>query len=1030
MRTVDDCPQTPVLAAFVRGRMAVPDRRALEEHLDGCRTCRRTAVEMLSHAGVGLADAATALPTVAGQLQPGDKVGRYIIVGRVGSGGMGTVYAAYDTVLERKIALKLLSRVASGGNDAIRLLEESRAMAQLSHPNVVTVHDAGMWDGRPYLAMEFVRGQTLDEWRRTPDGGGERRPREILEVMAAVARGLEAAHAAGIVHRDVKPQNVLVANGRVLVTDFGVSVRDQQAPGDDAKVAGTPLYMAPEQFAGQPVTPATDGFGFCVTLYEMLYGQHPFGGGGSADDLRARVLAGDVRPPPPRRGVPRHVQRLVLEGLAVDPAARPAGMGAIAAALLDDPARRRRRFGAAVLAAGAVVGAFWGGGYVRSDPGRRCQAGVAVMDALWSAERRQQIGAGHTAGAAAAVWQTLVRRFDQYAGAWADAFADTCRAAFTDRRLSGELFDQRMNCLDGHRATFAAVLGALPGASAARLQQVAASSLSPIADCRITERLSARPLPADPASRARVARVNEMLAQVDAALTLGDFARARRLATEAVSTAKSVGYEPLQARAINKLASIELRGIKLSSSAPGTPPSQSADRAMALLEEAIQLAEAGRDDGSRAEAATQLVLAHRDAGRLTEAERWADRAAAVVLRIGDPPLYRSTLDLARGWVQHDRQQWDAAAASFGRSLRLRQQQLGPRAPEVLASKRATCSVTVMPLDQRVRCYRDTIALASTIAGPGHPDVAAIKGELASVLARDAVTRDEACRLASEALDIERSAVEANHLGLLRAMLTLARCVRLQGRIEEYERVYREAMAYATHPTDLRGDLLMDYGMFMVVRGHEAQALVHWRKAIADHELVYGPAHYKPIEIRSRIADTLRRQGKLGAALDESEAGIALCEGVEAVPISCPDLYEAKGLTLMDMNKLEPAYQALLRAIELHEKLNRPEWNRAFVLVALGQVGGRLKKLDEAIAHLEKAMSVWTMESEPVYHAAACLVTAETVAWKGRAFWPRACELARRALIGYTTPTERVLTVEIASTKKFLAAHRCGNLEPS
>ena len=487
---------------------------------------------------------------------------------------------------------------------------------------------------------------------------------------------------------------------------------------------------------------------------------------------------------------------------------------------------------------------------------------------------------------------------------------------------------------------------------------------------------------------------------------------------------KGVGYEPIEARAINKLAAVELRGIKVSGGTPGPPVSQASDRAVSLLQRAFELAETGRDDASRAEAATQLVTAHRDAGRLLEAERWAEWAGGIIDRLGDPPLYRSALDLAHGWVQHDREQWDAATASFGRSLRLRQQQLGPRAPELLASKSATCSVKVLPNDQRLRCYRDAIALASSIAGPRHPDLAAIKGQLAALLARDAVTMDEGCRLAAEAVDIERNAVEVNHIGFLSAMLTHAQCVRYQARVEEAHRIYREAFAYATHPTGLRGDLHMDYGMFLGIRHEHAEAMAHWRKAIADYELVYGPAHYKSIETRHRIADRLRRHGDLAEALKEIETAIAICDRAGAMPLSYPDLYEVRGLTLMDLKQLEPARESLVRANELHEKLKSPDYNRAYVLAALAQVSGRLKRVDEAIATLEKVMKIWTMESEPVNHSATTLLMAEAVAWKGRAFWPRACDLARRALAGFSLPTERVLKLEITSAKQFMAEHRC------
>ena len=1026
MRPGTGCPDSATLDAFVNGRLAVEQRPAVEEHLEGCTACRRTAVRLISHwtqpipedhAITAGSRPIAAAPASDDELHRGEKVGRHILIGRLGAGGMGTVYAAYDTTLERKIALKFLARSGAAEPDTDRLLAEASAMAQLSHPNVVTVHDVGMHEGQPYLAMEYVDGQTLSAWR----GERPRSVREILDVMAAVAQGLEAAHAAGLIHRDVKPQNVLVSGRRVLVTDFGVSVRTDV--GQAATAAGTPAYMAPEQLAGHAATVATDVFGFSVTLYEMLYDQHPFSGGDSSSDLRQRALTGQVLPPPPGRRVPRYVQQLVMAGLAVDPAARPAGMGVIATALLDDPARRRWRVGAAALAAGAVAGAFWVGGYLKADPGRRCRAGAAVMDAVWSDQRRQQAADRHQAGASAPAWQTLVRRFDAYAAAWRDMFTDTCQAAFTDRRISGELFDLRMNCLDGHRASFAAVLGSLPGASAAQLQKVAASPLPAMAECGINERFSARPLPADPASRARVARINETLAQVDAARALGDFARARRLATEAAAAARSLGYQPLEARAMNKLASVELRGIKLSGSAPGTPASQAADRAMGLLGEALAVAEAGRDDGSRAEAATQLVLAHRDAGRLVEAERWAELASAIVQRIGDPPLYRSSLDFARGWVHYDREERDAAQASFARSLRLRQQLLGPRAPEVLSSKTTTCHV--MARDERIKCYREAIALALTIAGPQHPDLATIKANLAYLLVDDAARRDEACQLATDAVDIERNAVEANHIGLLRAMLALAQCRRDQGRIEEARGVYQQAIGHATHPTGLRGDLLADYGAFLAMQGDPAQSIIYRRKSVADHELVYGPTHHKPIETRQRIADTLRRQGKLLEALEEADEAIAICDKVGALPLTYPELYEVKGLTLMDMKKLEPGWQALLRAVELHEKVKTPEWNRAFALVALGQVEVRLGKLDQAIGHLEKAMVVFTLESDPVYHAATALIAAKAMARKGRTSWPRACELARRAVTGYGHPSGESMAAEIAETKKFMAAHRCG-----
>jgi tetratricopeptide (TPR) repeat protein len=473
---------------------------------------------------------------------------------------------------------------------------------------------------------------------------------------------------------------------------------------------------------------------------------------------------------------------------------------------------------------------------------------------------------------------------------------------------------------------------------------------------------------------------------------------------------------------MNKLAAVELRGIKLTGNSPGAPSSQAADRAVALLERAVVVAEAGRDDASRAEATTQLAQAHRDAGRLADAERWAERASAIVQRIGDPPLFRSALDYARGWIHYDRQEREAAEKSFARSLELRQKLLGPRAPEVLASKTTTCATK--PRDKRIQCLRETMALALSIAGPRHPDLASIKANLAYILVDDAVFRDEACRLATEAIEVELAAVERNDIGLLRAQLALAQCRRDQGRHAEARRVYQDAIKYATHPTGLRGDLLADYAAFLSMQGELPQAAIPRRKAIADYELVYGPTHHKPIETRQRQADDLRTMGKPREALKEADEAIAICDKVGARPLTYPELFEVKARTLMDMKQLEPAYLAARRAVELHDQIGTPAWNRAFAVVALGQLELYLNKLDQAIDHMDQVMKVWSLESDPVYHATAALTQATAIAKQGRASWPRACEVARRALTGFSQPSGGSTAMQVGLTRKFLAAHKC------
>jgi hypothetical protein len=287
----------------------------------------------------------------------GDRIGRFTVLDVLGRGGMGVVVAAYDPQLDRSVALKIVSAAGEGERQEYRarLLREARAMAKIRHPNVVAVHEVGEHGGRIYLAMEQVDGgtlRTLDE----PKGGAERDWRSLLEVFIAAGRGLAAAHAAGMVHRDFKPENVLIdRDGRVLVGDFGLvghaPVGDAAGEGDAPvherltradTVMGTPAYMAPEQYTGSPVDARADQFAFCVALYEALYGELPFAGETRRDYVRA-IMRGEVREPPAGRRVPKWLWRALCRGLAADASARYRSMDALLAELGADPKREWRR---------------------------------------------------------------------------------------------------------------------------------------------------------------------------------------------------------------------------------------------------------------------------------------------------------------------------------------------------------------------------------------------------------------------------------------------------------------------------------------------------------------------------------------------------------------------------------------------------------------------------------------------------------------------------------------------------------------
>ena len=382
-----DCLDEETVVAFVNGALRGPALAAVERHLVDCPACATLI--------------AVAAPPSRSGGRPGSPapelaVGRYRLLQLVGRGGMGEVYAAYDPELDRRVAIKILRADARADNnvEAARLAREAQAVARLSHPNVVAIYDVGSSAGRMFLAMELVEGETLAVWLAQHT----RTTSEILSMFLMAGRGLAAAHRAGIVHRDFKPQNVMVArDGSARVMDFGLAAAGG-GPGQTHQVRltkagailGTPLYMSPEQMVGQTVDPRADQFSFCVALWEALHGARPFEGS-TVLELRGDVLAGRPRPGPLRSRVPRRIQAALLRGLAVDRDAavfrhERAPRGADRGADQRTDAHRRGRPGARAGAGGSRRGRR---GLARPGPqGGRLRSGTEAGERLGDDSRR------------------------------------------------------------------------------------------------------------------------------------------------------------------------------------------------------------------------------------------------------------------------------------------------------------------------------------------------------------------------------------------------------------------------------------------------------------------------------------------------------------------------------------------------------------------------------------------------------------------------------------------------------------------
>jgi hypothetical protein len=357
-----NCPSDEIFTRLVEGLLPEAEVRALEAHCDGCIGCAHLLAEL------------------ARSISPSGGAGgllddRYRLLEPLGAGGMGVVYAAFDTKLGRKVAVKRLRETGQGTpaeKRRGRFMREAQLLASLSHPNVLTIHDVGGADRELYVVMELVDGAPISRWLI------EQRPgwRAIVDVFMQAGRGLVAAHQLGIVHRDIKPDNILVANnGRVLVGDFGLAglagnltpVADPSpSPGpppsltQTGAVLGTPAYMSPEQHDGKTGDALSDQFSFAVSLYESLHRRRPFAGR-SAGEIAAATRAGQLAPP--GDGVPRAIDRVLSVALAPEPSRRYASMEDLLAAL--ERARTRRPVAAALtaavvlLAAGAVGARVW-----------------------------------------------------------------------------------------------------------------------------------------------------------------------------------------------------------------------------------------------------------------------------------------------------------------------------------------------------------------------------------------------------------------------------------------------------------------------------------------------------------------------------------------------------------------------------------------------------------------------------------------------------------------------------------------------
>ena len=702
-------------------------------------------------------------------LERGQTIDRFVVLGLVGRGGMGEVYAAYDPELDRKVAIKLLRARGDAADQKTRLLREAQAIAKLQHPNVVVVYDVGTFGDSIFIAMEFVEGRTVGGWLAA--GTGARTRREILDVYLAAGRGLAAAHAAGLVHRDFKPDNVMVTNdGQVRVMDFGLARHVSEAPeapppalpisgADDVgdtfdpahdpeatvdlrkaardtgpisgkylsikltqtgAMLGTPAYMAPEQFAVRSTDARTDQFSFCVALYEALYGARPFDGE-TFVALMTSVTTGSVNASPAKTRVPGWLRRVLLRGLATEPGARWGSMAELLKALETDPTVRTRRIVAAVAMSLLLGAGVLAARKVTGTHEAMCGGAGAKWAGVWTpggapSPRNASIHKAFLATGlsyAEQAWRGASRYLDDYAAGWAGAYKDACEATHVRGEQSAEVLDLRMGCLRDRLSAARALTDVFAAANGAAVDNAvsAAAALPRLDRCADVALLKATIQPPDDeAVRKKVVELAERTARLAAKTSAGQCGEAEKEAPVLIADARAVGYRPVLADALD--AAGHLSDFCVAENV-----------GIARFREAYSVALSSRDDEAAADAAVSLscFTLRNQTKDLGAAQQWLEIGRAMVDRIGGQTRLAGMVGEAQASIFRHSGRYDESIEAWKRAAKILEP-LGKDHPESMstANDLALTLQTAGRLEEARTTLAELLASQERVLGAEHP----------------------------------------------------------------------------------------------------------------------------------------------------------------------------------------------------------------------------------------------------------------------------------------------------------------------
>jgi len=956
------CLDADAVARFVEGDFDVKQCRKIEAHLDRCEACRTWVSAVAFSEGAPSKDEPTVPPPVfpAEDLaKAGSSVGRYVLLRRIGAGGMGVVAKAYDPELDRHVAIKILRQPLTTESARRRQLREARAMARVTHPNVVAVHDVGVHEDRLFIAMELVDGVDLATWVREQP----RTVAEILEVCRDVGRGIVEAHASGLVHRDLKPGNVLVPRGGAAkVADFGLAQSVDADGASGRAVVGTPGFMAPEQYGGGAVDARTDQFGFCATLYAALYGVPPFRGETTAETRRATEQGSPSLPA--REGeVPPRVRRALLRGLRPNPAQRFATMSALLREL-GPPRRRARIVGLAGLA--VVIGGF-GVHYAVTQPSMDCSRGVEQLEAVWNDATKDQIGEAFR-GTAVAYAHTAAERatkvLDDTVTEWTEAHAETCRARITGR-ASERLTENRLDCLERRRHRVEVMVERFTTADDAVVRR-AVSVADSVGDPWVClDRGLDLQAPTDHVAEVEAVRVH--LTEAVVAIRTDDLARAQSALDEARNQAEAIDFPPLLA----ELVIVEGR----LADARREP-----ELAIERLHEAVTLAEASHYDEAALEARVRLlVVVAEQPGKLDTAREMAKLAEGAILRSPVNRLWaRTEIDRGLGHALTIAEHGEEAVSVFERAL----DRLGSDRPLHRAQvERGLAAALVVggELERSRKHFEQSCRILVGRLGQQHPS--ALRCLMGLAAAHVDAGQPEAARRRFDRVRLaEIASLGPDHPAVATTEMNLALVLRLLGETAS-------AIPLAEHAVEVR---TMAFGEKSLAAGRALRVLGLALVDVGAHEEALDVLTRGRIAVETQmgpdavvIVAQLEAEGLAQLALERYEDARLTFEraidvlektdtvdGAEAISI-----YNNHGFALLELGRIDPAIEAVKRAVALAERhLPADHPNRVDTQRSLASALYEADRASEATTVLEPVLEI--LEHQP--HRAEALADARVM----------------------------------------------------